>query len=85
MEAVIVAAERGQSFSGCNATYLDSNGNEKSIESESVVVSGGPIPRYTDAMNFHETADRFFMMGNCRAVGNVQKCMRSVFAAASQI
>jgi 2,4-dienoyl-CoA reductase-like NADH-dependent reductase (Old Yellow Enzyme family)/thioredoxin reductase len=66
-------------------TYVDAEGREKSIQADSVVVSAGLQPRQDEALRFYGSADRFFIIGDCRSVGNVQKCQRSAFAAASQL
>jgi 2,4-dienoyl-CoA reductase-like NADH-dependent reductase (Old Yellow Enzyme family)/thioredoxin reductase len=67
-------------------TYVDAKGNEKSIQTDSVVVSAGRRPRRDEALKFYGSVDRFFMIGDCNnAVGNVQKCIRSAFATASQL
>ena len=66
-------------------TYKDAEGNEKSIPADSVVVSAGLQPRHDEALKFYGSADRFFIIGDCRVVGNVQKCMRTAFATASQL
>ena len=60
-------------------------GNEKYIHTDTVVVSAGLLPRQSEALKFYGSADRFFIIGDCRTVGNVQKCMRSAFATASQL
>jgi NADPH-dependent 2,4-dienoyl-CoA reductase/sulfur reductase-like enzyme len=66
-------------------TYVDAKGNEKTIRADDVVVSAGLHPRQDEALKFYGSADRFFTIGDCRAAGNVQKCMRSAFATASQL
>lgn len=66
-------------------TYVDAKGKEKSIKTDSVVVSAGLNPRHEEALKFYGTSERFFVIGDCRAVGSVQTCMRSAFAVASQI
>ena len=66
-------------------TYVDAKGKEKSINTDSVVVSAGLNPRHDEALKFYGTAGRFFIIGDCRAAGSVQACMRSAFATASLI
>jgi len=63
--------------------YIDAEGNQKFIKTDSVVVSAGLRSRHDEALRFYGSADRFFIIGDCRAVGNVQECMRSAFATAS--
>lgn len=66
-------------------TYVDAGGNEQTIDADSVVISGGMNALQDEALRFYDTAGRFFMVGDCNSVGNVQKCMREAFAAAAQI
>jgi 2,4-dienoyl-CoA reductase-like NADH-dependent reductase (Old Yellow Enzyme family)/thioredoxin reductase len=66
-------------------TYVDAKGKEKFIKTDSVVVSAGLSPRHDEALKFYGTAERFFIIGDCRAVSSVQACMRSAFATASLI
>jgi len=66
-------------------TYKDKDGNEKTVACDSVVISGGMRPRQDEALKFYGTADRVVMIGDCRDPGNIQKAMRSAFAAASLI
>lgn len=66
-------------------TYRDAAGNEKSLPADSVVLSAGLRPRQDEALQFYGSAGRFFIIGDCRSVGNVQKCMRTAFASASLI
>lgn len=66
-------------------TYVDREGNEKYIKTESVVVSAGLRPRQDEALKFYGSAGRFFLIGDCRIVGNVQKCIRGAFATVSQL
>jgi hypothetical protein len=51
-----------------------------------VVIYAGFKPRLDEAMTFADTADRFFIIGDCEEVGGyVRACTRSAFAAASLI
>ena len=66
--------------------YVDAKGAEKSIQADNVVIYAGFKPRQDDAMKFSGSADRFFAIGDCYAVGGlVRACTRTAFAAASQI
>lgn len=65
--------------------YIDAAGTAKTIKCDSVVISAGFKPNQDEAIQFYGTADRFFIIGDCRTIGNVQTCMRSAFAAASMI
>ena len=37
------------------------------------------------ALEFYGSAGEFYLVGDCKKPGNVQRCMRSAFAAASRI
>jgi len=67
-------------------TYIDAKGAEKSIQADSVVIYAGFKPRMDEALKFADSADRFFTIGDCDAVGGmVRACTRTAFAAASQL
>lgn len=65
--------------------YRDAKGDEKSLRADNVVIYAGRRPRHEEAMGFYGTAAQFFIIGDCRAEGNVQKGVRTAFAAASRI
>lgn len=66
-------------------TYRDADSNEKTIEADSIVVCGGMNPRQAEAVSFADVADRFFIIGDCDSVGNIQRCTRSAYAVATQL
>ena len=66
-------------------TYKGADGVEKTIEADDIVLSGGMQSRYDEALKFFGSADRFFVIGDCGEVGSVQTCVRTGFAAASQL
>lgn len=66
-------------------TYRDADGAQKTIETDDIVLSGGMKPLHDEALKFYGTAERFFLVGDCREVGNVQTSIRTGFAAASQL
>lgn len=68
-----------------SVVYLSDDGLEHTIECDSVVAAGGMMPLQQEAVSFAGIADEFFSIGDCHAVGNIQKCMRMAFAAANQI
>jgi pyruvate/2-oxoglutarate dehydrogenase complex dihydrolipoamide dehydrogenase (E3) component len=72
-------------ISNGKVTYNDGRGNEKSIQADSVVVYAGLKSRKDEALKFYGSAPRYFVVGDCREVGNVQTCNRTAYAAASQI
>ena len=66
-------------------TYKGADGVEKTIEADDIVMSGGMAPCYDEALRFYGSADRFYLIGDCGEVGSVQTCIRTGFAAASQL
>jgi NADPH-dependent 2,4-dienoyl-CoA reductase/sulfur reductase-like enzyme len=66
-------------------TYLDANGTEHAIQAGSVVIAVGMKPKNDLALEFYGSANDFYMIGDCNIAGNVQKCIRSAFATASQL
>lgn len=67
-------------------TYVDAKGNERFVQADGVVIYAGFKPKLDEALNFEGSADRFFAIGDCQAVGGyVRACTRTAFAAASQI
>jgi pyruvate/2-oxoglutarate dehydrogenase complex dihydrolipoamide dehydrogenase (E3) component len=71
---------------GGNVTYADTKGKKRVIKADSVVVYAGFKPRLDEAMTFSDSADRFFIIGDCQEVGGyVRACTRTAFAAGSQI
>lgn len=66
-------------------TYIDVDGNEKSIPVDSIVVSAGMKAKKDEALEFYGISNRFYMIGDCRKAATVQQAMRSAFATASTI
>lgn len=66
-------------------TYADKEGNNHFIEADNVVLAAGRTPLHEKAIAFHESADFFAVIGDCKEPGNVQKCMRTAYAAATRI
>jgi len=64
-------------------TYMDADGKEKTVPAGSVVIAAGMKPKSDQAMKFYGTGDRFFMIGDCKAAGDVQQAIRSAFSNAS--
>ncbi len=67
---------------GDEVTYRDADGKEQKLEAGSIVIAAGMKPKTDEAMALHDAANRFFMVGDCSAAGNVQKAMRTAFSAA---
>ncbi len=68
-----------------SVTYAGSDGVERVLEADDVVLSGGMEPCYEEAMAFYGSADRFFLIGDCAGVGSVQTCMRTALGAVAQL
>jgi pyruvate/2-oxoglutarate dehydrogenase complex dihydrolipoamide dehydrogenase (E3) component len=66
-------------------TYTDAKGTEKSVKADDVVIYAGLKSRKEAAMKFYGSAPRFFIVGDCREVGNLKTSNRTAFGAASQI
>ena len=66
---------------GDKVTYTDADGAEQKLEAGTVVIAAGMKPRYDEAMALHDTGDRFVMVGDCSALGNVQKATRTAYSA----
>ncbi|MBP2652336.1 MAG: FAD-dependent oxidoreductase [Firmicutes bacterium] len=73
------------SISAGKVTYTNANGEQKTIKAGSVVIAAGSKALQEAALAFYDTADKFFMVGDCQTAANIQKCMRSAFAAASRL
>lgn len=66
-------------------TYRDKSGKECRVEADSIVVAGGVKPLADEAIEFKKSEAKIHIVGDCLKSGNVQKAMRSAFAAASGI
>lgn len=68
-------------------TYVDTNGSERTIQADSVVIFGGLRGRQEEALRFIGTAKKaFYTIGDCTGrCGNIQKATRSAFFTASQV
>lgn len=75
-----------RSILGGKVTYVDSEGNEKSVQADSVVIYSGLKPRMDEAQKFIGTAGQVLLLGDCTGKnGTIQKTIRSAFFTASQI
>lgn len=70
---------------GGKVTYIDQDGTEGSVTADSVVICGGMNARFDEAMEFSDTAERFFIIGDCKKVGDIQKCTRDAYSQALMI
>ncbi len=66
-------------------TYRDETGAEQFAPGETVLLAAGMKPCQSEALAYCAAAgERFELIGDCQAVGNIQKVMRSAYIAASQ-
>jgi 2,4-dienoyl-CoA reductase-like NADH-dependent reductase (Old Yellow Enzyme family)/thioredoxin reductase len=73
-------------ISNAKVTYEDAKGVEKSIQADSVVVFAGFKPKKDEALKFSGLTNQFFIIGDCSGNGgDIRKCNRIAFAAASRI
>lgn len=66
-------------------TYKDADGEEHTIETDSIVISGGAAPLMDEALAFQNAADTFYMIGDCRKVENVAMAIRTAYNVSTQI
>ena len=66
-------------------TYIDADGNEKTIAAESVVLAAGMKSKHAEAMTFFDGNVRVHTIGDCNKVGCVQTAMRAAYALANSI
>ncbi len=64
-------------------TYLDADGAEHMLHAGSIVIAAGMRPRTEDVLPFFGTGCRTAVVGDCRAVANIQKATRAAYVAAS--
>lgn len=67
--------------------YKNYKGQEKTLEFDSIIISGGENPRYKEALAFFGSAPEFYMAGDCAGSGEgtIQKAVRSAWSAAMRI
>ena len=66
-------------------TCIDGNGKEELLGADSVVIAVGMQAKHDLALSFYGAGDRLFMIGDCKAAGDVQRAIRSAFSAASML
>jgi 2,4-dienoyl-CoA reductase-like NADH-dependent reductase (Old Yellow Enzyme family)/thioredoxin reductase len=82
----IITEGRATGILSGKVTYKDAKGEEKSIPADNVVVYSGLKPKKDEALKFYGSAKQFFTVGDCsERGGNIQKCIRSAFFAASEV
>ena len=65
--------------------YRTKDGALEQIPADSVVLAGGRTANSAFALSFYGSAGEFYMVGDCKTPGNVQRCMRMAYAAACRI
>jgi NADPH-dependent 2,4-dienoyl-CoA reductase/sulfur reductase-like enzyme len=67
--------------------YTNYKGDRKSMEFDSIIVSGGVHPQTQAALAYYGCAPEFYIAGDCAGdgEGSLQKCLRSAYGIASQI
>lgn len=74
-----------ESVTDTGVIYRDSEGTLCELPADTVVISGGRAADTEFALSFYGSANDFFLIGDCKTPGNVQKCMRMAYAAATRI
>jgi thioredoxin reductase len=75
-----------KSISEGKVSYVDSKGEEKSIQADSVVIYSGLRPKMDEAAKFSSSAPQVLLVGDCTGKnGTIQKTIRSAFFLASQV
>ena len=64
--------------------YQDAEGREQRIECDSVVALGGMTPLQQEAMSLYPAAKDFYMIGDCRKVGNIHTGSRDAYSVTHQ-
>jgi thioredoxin reductase len=65
--------------------YQAKNGEQVTLKADTVILSGGMEALTDDALAYHDAANEFYMIGDCRKVKDVAMAVRGAFNAASQI
>ncbi len=78
----------------CNATvsgieagkvcYTDKDGAAQEVPAQSVILAAGMKSLDEEALRYANAGGRFYMVGDCNKVGNLQKVLRSAYMCASQ-
>ena len=66
-------------------TYQDIDKKEHQFEAGSIVIAAGMKAKDDLALSFYESAESFYMVGDCYRVGNVQKATRHAFSTAAML
>lgn len=74
-----------ESVTDTGVIYRDKAGTLCELPADNVVISGGRAADTEFALSFYGSANDFFLVGDCKTPGNVQKCMRMAYAAATRL
>ena len=74
-----------ESVTDTGVIYRDKAGALCELPADNVVISGGRASDTEFALSFYGSANEFFLVGDCKTPGNVQKCMRMAYAAATRL
>lgn len=74
-----------ESVTDTGVIYRDKAGALCELPADNVVISGGRAADTEFALGFYGSANDFFLAGDCKTPGNVQKCMRMAYAAATRL
>jgi thioredoxin reductase len=66
-------------------TFRNAKGQEKVLECDDVVVTGGFQPNTDLAISFANCAREFYMLGDCRQPGTMRHAIRDAYAIAMRI
>ena len=76
---------QSESVTDTGVIYRDKAGALCELPADNVVISGGRAADTEFALSFYGSANDFFLVGDCKIPGNVQKCMRMAYAAATRL
>ena len=74
-----------ESVTDTGVIYRDKAGALCELPADNVVISGGRAADTEFTLSFYGSANDFFLVGDCKTPGNVQKCMRMAYAAATRL
>jgi hypothetical protein len=77
-----VTSGRCTGITAQGVSYVDADGNEQLLPTDSVVMAAGMRPRQADATALYDPAYRLYTVGDCDKAANVQKAVRAAFSAA---
>ncbi len=64
--------------------YSDRHGETRRIECDSVVALGGMAPKQDEALSLYDGSADFYLIGDCRQVGNLHTGSRDAYAVTHQ-